>query len=145
MIAKIQEHIKEAMKARNKPRLEVLRMLLADLMKEQIDSGKKIDEASFVQIVKRGIKKRKESIGHFKTGNRQDLVDKETAQIKVLEEFAPKQLSEEEVEKIVQETISETGASGKQDIGKVMKAVMGKYGDQVDGKTIQQIVGTKLS
>lgn len=144
MIEKVQEALKEAMKSGDKTRRDALRMLLSDLKKEQIDSRKELDEATATKIVKRGIKKRKESIEQFKIGNRQDLVEKEEAEIKILEEFGPKELSEAEVEKIVEAAIQETSASSKQDTGKVMKAVMGKHGGQVDGKMVQKIVASKL-
>lgn len=145
MIEKIQEEVKNALKSGQKVRLSALRMLLADLKKEQIDSMKTLDASSSLQVLKRMIKKTKESIEQFKAGNRTDLVEKEEAQLKVLEEFAPKQLSAEEVEKIVAEAIAETGATSKQEMGKVMKVIMGKYGSQIDGKTVQQLVGAKLS
>lgn len=145
MIPELQEKIKEAMKAKDKIRLDALRMLLSDAKKEQIDSGKELDEASFIQIVKRSVKKRKDSIEQFKAADRAELVEKEEAQLKVLEEFAPKQLSEEETAKIVDEAIAEVGASSKQEMGKVMKAVMAKHGSELDGKLVQQIVGSKLN
>lgn len=145
MIAKVQDAVKEAMKSGDKVRLAALRNLLAELKKEQIDSGKELDDAACIQIVKRGIKKLKESIEQFSAANRQDLVEKESAQLKILEEFAPKQLSPEETEKVVEEAIAETGAAGKQDMGKVMKAVMAKAGSQIDGKSVQQMVMSKLS
>lgn len=145
MIEKVQEKIKEAMRAQDKTRLDALRMLLAEAKKEQIDTGKQLDQAGFIQIVKRSVKKRKDSIDQFRAANRIDLVDREEAQLKVLEEFAPKQLSTEETAKIVDQAIAETGATVKQDTGKVMKAIMAKYGSQIDGKTVQQLVSQKLS
>ncbi len=145
MIEQVQEKIKEAMRAQDKTRLEALRMLLAEAKKEQIDTGKQLDQAGFIQIVKRSVKKRKDSIDQFRAANRIDLVDREEAQLKVLEEFAPKQLSPEETAKIVAQAIAETGATVKQDTGKVMKAIMAQYGSQIDGKTVQQLVSQKLS
>ncbi len=144
MIEQIQDKIKEAMKARDKIRLDALRMLLADVKKEQIDTRKELDDAGIIQIVKRSVKKRKDSIEQFKNANRNDLVEREEAQLKVLEEFAPKQLSEEETVKLVDTAIAETGATSKQEMGKVMKAVMAS-GAELDGKLVQQLVSSKLS
>lgn len=145
MIEKIREEIKTAMKNGNKERLETLRMILSELTKEEIDSRKPLDDEAAAKVLKRSIKKRKESIEQFRAGNRMDLVAREEAQLKIIDEFCPQQLSAEEVEKIVIAAIAETGAKGKQDTGKVMKVVMGKYGGQVDGKVIQQIVASKLA
>jgi hypothetical protein len=140
----MQEDMKAAMKSSDKMRVETLRMVIAELKKEEIDSMKPLDEETFLKVLKRSVKRRKESIDQFKAGNRPDLVEKEEAQLKIVEAYLPQQLSPSEVEKIVAAAIAETGAKTKQDSGKVMKAVMGKYGGQIDGKTVQQIVAAKL-
>lgn len=145
MIQKIQEEVKAAMKSGDKLRLETLRMILSELKKEEIDSMKPLDEEGAMKVLKRSIKRRRESIDQFKAGNRPDLVEKEEAQLKIVEAYLPQQMSQAEAEKIVMAAIAETGAKTKQDSGKVMKAVMGKYGSQIDGKTVQQIVASKLA
>lgn len=144
MIEKIREEVKAAMKSGDKMRLETLRVILSELKKEEIDSRKPLDEEAATKVLKRSLKKRKESIEQFKAGNRQDLVEREEAQLKILEEFCPQQMTSSDLEKIVAAAIADTGAKTKQDTGKVMKAVMGKYGAQVDGKAVQQIVASKL-
>ncbi len=116
-------------------------MLVAAVKNLEIDKKlKAAEDADVVQIIQRQIKQHKESIEQFKAGNRQDLVDKESAELAILEKYMPSQLSEEEVRKIVETAISETGATTKADMGKVMKAVMERTKGRADGKIISSLV-----
>jgi uncharacterized protein len=137
----LEESAKKALKEGDSVKLSVLRMLLADIKTFQID--KKIDnpkEAELIQIVQRHIKRHKESIEQFRKGNRRDLVDKETEELEILEKYMPKQLSESELLAVIKEAVAATGASGKSDMGKVMKAVMEKVEGAADGKLVNQLI-----
>lgn len=139
---KILEEIKTAMKAKDQERLSVLRMLNAALKNKKIELGNKeeLGEEDAVAVLKSEIKKRKDSIESYKAGNRQDLVDKEEAEIKVLEEFMPEQMSEDDVRAVVQVVVDELKPNGPQDFGKVMGASMAKLKNQADGQVVSKAV-----
>lgn len=145
MQKRIQKDMLQAMKDNDAIKKDTLRLLLSEIKNEQIKLQKELKEEDIIKVIKRGLKTRQEAIKLFRQGNRQDLVDKTQAEIKVLETYLPKQLSREELEKIVAETISELGATTQKDAGRVMKEIMSKYSSQVDGKTVQQIVSSRLS
>lgn len=129
-----------ALKGGDQTSLLVLRMVVSAIKQFEIDKNVKSPaEADVLQIIQRMIKQHKESIEQFKNGNRQDLVDKEAVELKVLEAYMPEQLGEAELEKIVKDAVSETGAATKADLGKVMKAVMEKARGRCDGKLINQL------
>ena len=129
-----------ALKGGDQTSLLVLRMVISDIKQFEIDKNVKSPaEADVLQIIQRMIKKHKESIEQFKNGNRQDLVDKEVVELRVLEAYMPEQLGEAELEKIVKDAVSETGAATKADLGKVMKAVMEKARGKCDGKLVNQL------
>lgn len=137
---RIESDMRAALKGGDQARLLVLRMLVSAIKQFEIDENVKSPaEADVLQIIQRMIKQHKESIEQFKKGNRQDLVDKEAVELKVLEAYMPEQLGEAELEKIVKDAISETGAATKADLGKVMKAVMEKARGRCDGKTVNQL------
>jgi len=125
-------------------RTSVLRMLLSDLKYAQIEKRAALDDADSIQVVRRAIKKRKESIDLYEKGGRPDLVQKETAELKILEEFAPAELDETTVRKKVEEVIADLQATDKKDMGRVMKEVLSRYKGQIDGKVAQKIVSEKL-
>ena len=142
---KLGQEIKSAMLAKNADRLNALRMLKSVIGYVQIE--KKVDslpDAEVVAIVQKEIKKRHDSIEQFEKGGRPELAAKERAEITVLETFLPKPFSPEELEKLVRDTIAETGATSKKDMGPVIKAVQGKAVGRADGKTISQLVGRLL-
>ena len=144
MLEKIQAELKNAMKQKDELRTSVLRMLLSDLKYAQIEKRAALDDADSIQVVRRAIKKRKESIDLYEKGGRPDLVQKETAELKILEEFAPAELDETTVRKKVEEVIAELQATDKKDMGRVMKEVLSRYKGQIDGKVAQKIVSEKL-
>ena len=121
-------------------------MLKAALMNREVDAGRRLDEAEAQQVVRSLVKQRRESIEQFSKGGRQDLVDKETAEIAVLEAYLPAPADPAAVERAVVEAIGETGATAPKDMGRVMKAAMAKLaGQNVDGKAVNELVRRKLS
>lgn len=144
LMEKIMQDMKEAMKSKEKERLSTIRMLISEIKKRQIDSGKEFDDNDILGVIKSMVKSREDSVKAYREGGREDLAEKEEREVEVLKAYLPKQLSEEEVEKIVEEAIKESGAQTVRDMGKVMKIVMGKYGSQVDGKIVNKIVKEKL-
>jgi uncharacterized protein YqeY len=133
-----------AMKSNDVLRRETLRLLMSEIKKERVDSRKEPTDEDVMRIIRNGIKKRQDSIELFKQGNRNDLVEKTQAEIKILEVYLPKQMPKEELEKIITDIIAKTGAASPKDTGRIMKEVMSTYGSQVDGKIVQQIVSSKL-
>jgi uncharacterized protein YqeY len=133
-----------AMKART-PDLDALRMLKADIMKYEVSGANKVATDDVVlDLIKRAIKQRKEAAEGFEKGGNKAMAQKELDEIKVLEKYLPEQMSEEEVKKIVQETIAQMNA-GPADFGKVMGAVMGKVKGQADGSVVNKVVKELLS
>ena len=148
MLDKLRADLTAAMKARDPVATSTLRMLMADAKKELVAGKQKKDgltDEEFIGLVQRGAKRRKESIEQYQQAGRDDLADKEKAELAVLERYLPQQLSPEEVEALVDRAIAETGAQTKRDMGKVMGAIMGEYRGQVDGKMVQQLVSQKLA
>jgi len=142
----VMEKMKEAMKSKDKVALESLRAIKSALLLASTEAGSngELSEQAEIQLVQKLVKQRKDSASIFIEQGRQDLADPELAQIAVIEQFLPEQLSEGEVEKIVVETIDATGAEGMKDMGKVMGIVSKKLAGQADGKTISTIVKSKL-
>lgn len=137
--------ITAAMKAKESPRLSALRMLKAALTNKSVEKGRDLDDAEASQVVASLIKQRRDSIEQFSKAGRRDLVDKETAEISVLEQYLPAAATAEEIDAAVVAAIAETGASSVKDVGKVMKAVMPKFaGKHADGRTVNEAVRRKL-
>ena len=141
---RIDTDIKQALKSGAKDKLSALRMLSAALKNKQIDKRRPLTEDEVVETVRSLIKQRKDSIEQFAKGGRQDLVDKETAEVGVLEVYLPQQLSREELEAMVRDAVSKTGAQGAKDMGKVMKALIPTVGGRADGKLISELVKQTL-
>lgn len=140
--AKLMDVMKDAMRSKDTVALEALRAIKSELLLAQTSTGSKeeISEADEIKILQRLVKMRKDSAEIFTTQNRPDLAEPELAQIAVIEQFLPAQLSEEEVEAIVAKIIAETGASGIASMGKVMGLASAEIGGQAEGKTISAIV-----
>jgi uncharacterized protein YqeY len=141
---KIDADTKEALKAGAKDKVSTLRMLNAALKNKQIDKRRTLTEEEVIETVRSLIKQRKDSIEQFAKGGRQDLVDKETAEVAVLETYLPQQLAREELEAMVRDAISQTGAQGARDMGKVMKALIPMVGGRADGKLVSELVKNAL-
>ena len=143
---KIAADLTAAMKAKDAPRLSALRMLKAAVTnKGMVEKGRDLEDAEVLQVVASLVKQRRDSIEQFTKAGRTDLVDKETAEIAILEHYLPPAVSPEEIEAAVAAAITETGASSVKEMGKVMKAVMPKLaGKNADGKAVNEAVRRKL-
>lgn len=142
---RIENEFKAALKMRDTVKVSTLRMLKAEINNVKLEKNKKaLDDAELTKILQRQIKQHKDSIEAFEKGKRADLAEKEKKELQILSGYMPEQLSDEELNKIVEETISRLGASGKKDMGKVIKAVMDKVKGQAEGKTVSQLVSGKL-
>lgn len=138
--------IKAAMLAKDSVKLNTLRFLSAAIKQKEIDSRPNPLTADDVMaVVKKLVKQRKESIEQFTNAGRNDLADQETAELKVMEAYLPAQMTKEQIEKIVIDVIAETGAKTVKDMGTVMKAVQAKTAGTADGKTISEIIKSKLA
>ena len=145
LIDEVQAAMSEAMRARAPAKLSALRMLKAALMNRDVEKGRPLDDNEARQVVTSLVKQRKDSIDQFRQAGRQDLVDKETAELALLEAYLPPAIDPALVERAVTEAIAETAATSPKDIGRVMKAVMAKLaGQTVDGKTVNELVRAKL-
>ena len=141
---KIDVDTKVALKSGEKDKVSTLRMLNAALKNKQIDKRRPLTEEEVIETVRSLIKQRKDSIEQFAKGGRQDLVDKETAEIAVLETYLPQQLAREVLEAMVRDAISQTGAQSARDMGKVMKALIPMVGGRADGKLVSELVKNAL-
>jgi uncharacterized protein len=143
---KISEDLISAMKAKEAARLSTLRMMKAAVRNKEIDTRQELEDAQVIQVFLSLIKQRKDSIEQFTKGGRQDLVDKESAEIKVIEEYLPSAVTEEEIKTAVDAVVAETGVTSIKDMGKVMKACMARFaGRPVDGGKVSELVKAKLS
>jgi uncharacterized protein YqeY len=136
---------KEALKSGAKDKVSALRMLSAALKNKQIDLRRLLTDDEVVETIRSLIKQRRDSIEQFGKGGRQDLVDKETAEVLVLEVYLPQQLSREEIELMVREAVANTGAQGARDMGKVMKVLIPRLGGRADGKLVSELVKHALA
>jgi len=138
--------ITDAMRQKDVGRLSALRMLKAALMNKSIEKGHELDDSEARQVVTALVKQRRDSIEQFEKGGRQDLVEKETAEVAILESYLPPAADPAVIEGAVTAAIAETGASSAKDIGKVMKAAMARLvGETVDGKVVNELVRKKLT
>ena len=137
--------ITDAMRKQDAARLGPLRMLKAAFMNKSAEKSRDLDEAEERQVVNTLVKQRRDSIEQFAKGGRQDLVDKETAEITVLEAYLPPAVDPAVLDKAVTDAIAETGATSAKDMGRVMKAAMARLaGQTVDGKAVSELVRRKL-
>ena len=142
---KVNADITAAMKAKDAARLSALRMMKAALMNKGVEKGRDLEDAEVLQVFASLVKQRRDSIDQFAKAGRTDLVDKETAEIAVLEEYLPPAASSADIDAAVAEAFAETGATSPKDMGKVMKAVMPKLaGKNADGKAVNEAVRRKL-
>ena len=142
---RIQEDMKSAMRAKDSARLGTIRMLLAACKQREVDERITLDDAAVVGVVDKLIKQRRDAITAFRQGGRDDLADKEAAEVTVLEAYLPQRLTAEEVQAAVQALVTELGATGPQDMGKVMGAAKARLGTQADMATVSAAVKAALS
>lgn len=142
---KVAAEITAAMKAKDAGRLSALRMLKAAIMNKGVEKNRDLDDAEILQVIASLVKQRRDSIEQFQKAGRTDLVEKETSELKVLEDYLPPAASAEEIDAAVAAAIAEAGATSQKDMGKVMKAVMPKLaGKNADGKAVNEAVRRKL-
>ena len=137
---KIDEDIKSAMKTREELRLSALRMLKAAIGNAEIAKKKTLVDEDIFSLLQTAVKQRKDSAEAFRAGNRPELAEKETAEIKILEVYLPAQLGEQEVRELVAKAVAETGAAGAKDIGKVMGKLMPLVKGKADGGLVNRLV-----
>ncbi len=146
MKARITEDIKTAMRARDQLRLDTLRGIKAKILEKEVQMRAKkgrdysLEDEGVIQVLTQGAKQRRDSIASFQSAGRTDLVDKEEKELVIIQEYLPKQLGDDELEKLVRTAVEETGAAAPKDMGMVMKAVMPNIRGQADGKRINAMV-----
>jgi uncharacterized protein len=143
----LQQELKEAMLAKDTVKTSTLRMLLSAINYAEIQKGGAGYEATdedILAVIQKEAKQRRDSIEAFESGGRQEMAEKEKQELTILQGYLPEQMGEEEITKLVEEAISQTGASGMQDIGKVMGALMPKVKGKADGGVVNKIVREKL-
>jgi uncharacterized protein YqeY len=145
-IDEVNQAIADAMRKQDALRLGALRMLKAALTNREVERGRPLDEDESRQVVASLVKQRKDSIEQFQKGGRQDLADKEAAEIRVLDAYLPPAADPAAIERAVADAIAETGATSPKDMGRVMKAAMARLaGQSVDGKAVNELVRQKLA
>ncbi len=142
---KIEADFAAAVKSRDTEKVSVLRLLKTAIKNEEINQKEELSDDDILKILKREVKQRKDSIEEYQKGNREDLAEKEKREIKIIKQYMPEEISEEEAERIVEEVISAMNDVGPGDFGKVMAAVMEKAGGRADGALISKIVKQKLN
>ncbi|KGX93580.1 hypothetical protein N781_11170 [Pontibacillus halophilus JSM 076056 = DSM 19796] len=146
LLERLNQDMKEAMRSKQKERLSVIRMVKASLQNEALKLGKKeLSEEEELAVLSRELKQRKDSLQEFKNAGREDLTEKTDREIEIVQAYMPKQLSEDELASIVQETIEEVGASSMKDMGQVMSAVMPKVQGKANGSEVNAQVKKQLS
>jgi uncharacterized protein YqeY len=136
----------DAMRRQDAPRLSALRMLKAALMNKEVEKGRGLDDTESRQVVTSLVKQRRDSIEQFLKGGRQDLAEKEQAEIAILDAYLPPAIDPAAIERAVIDAIAETSATSSKDMGKVMKAAMARLtGGSVDGKIVNELVRKKLA
>ena len=145
MVEQLEKDMIEAMKAKDKDSLTVIRMVKAALKQEQIDHKKEVNDELLIDVVNKQIKMRKDSISEFEKGNRQDLIDKTQSEIDLLMKYLPEQLSSEEVNKIIDEIFAEVKPESQKDMGKVMKEAQAKLKGKADMKVVSTMIKDKLA
>jgi uncharacterized protein len=146
--ARIDQDLKDAMKARQSDRLNVIRMLKSSLKLAAIEQGgadARLDDAAALAVVRKELKKRQDSIEQYMHGNRPELAEKERAEAAILQTYLPKQLTQEEIAALVRESIAEAGATSKAQMGAVMKVAAAKAAGRADGKALSAAVSAALS
>lgn len=145
LLTTLNEDMKQAMRAKDKESLQVIRMLKASIQNEQIKKGQALNEEEELTVLSREMKQRRDSLTEFEKADRTDLADKVKKEIVIVENYLPAQLNEDEIRAIVQEAITKTGATSPKEFGKVMGAVMPKVKGKADGNQVNAIVKELLN
>ena len=136
LLTTLNDDIKTAMKAKDKETLAVLRMLKTAIQNDQIKAGRELNGEEELTVLSREMKQRKDSLSEFEKAGRDDLVEKVKVEIAIVEKYMPQQLTEEEIRQLVQEVMTQTGATSPKDFGKVMGAMMPKVKGKADGNQV---------
>jgi hypothetical protein len=142
---KIERDFLQAYKAKDTQKVAVLRMLKAAIKNKQVELGREPDDAEVLGILTSQLKQRQESFEQYKSAGRDELAEQELKETGIIEEYLPPPLSDEELDRIVEEAVRESGASGMQDMGRVMQKIMPECKGRVDGKKVSEAVRAKLS
>jgi len=145
LIEQIQEDLKRSMKAKDGNRVSVLRFLLSSIQNRQIQKKEALDDEEVLTEITSSAKRRRESIEAFRAGERMDLVEKEEAELAILQEYLPDQLNRDEIRDVVREVVQSMGATDMSDLGKVMKELMPRFRGRADGKVVNEVVREVLS
>jgi uncharacterized protein YqeY len=145
LIAEIKEQLEDAMREKDAPRRDALRLILSSLQGAEKELQRSLSEDEELQVLQRERKKRVEAAEAFRAGGREEQAEGEEAELEVLEEFMPEPLSEDELEEIVDDVIAEVGATSMRDIGRVMADVMPQVAGRADGSAVSQLVREKLA
>lgn len=137
---RLTDELKSAMKNKDKLRKNVITMIRSDIKQIEVDKRVDLTDDGIIDIISKQAKQRKDSIDEFKKGSREDLAKQAEQELQILKEYLPEQLSEEEIEVIVKEVVSDIGATSMKEMGKIMAAVMPKLKGRADGKIVNQIV-----
>ncbi len=143
--ATINDAMKDAMRARAKERLGAIRLIQAEFKRIEVDERIEIDDARALVVLDKMVKQRRDSVKQYEDAGRQELADVELAEIDVIQEFLPKQLNEEEIAQLVEEAIAQTGASGMQDMGKLMGVLKPQLQGRADMGKVSGLIKTRLS
>jgi len=141
----LKNDLKKYMKEKNTLALNAVRSIISEIKNREVEKGAELTEKEIVQLIKKQIKMREDSIEQFEKADRNDLAEKERKEVEILQKYLPEQLSDEELRKIIEETINEVNATSKKDFGKVMKLVIQKVQGRADGKKISEILSTLLN
>jgi uncharacterized protein YqeY len=142
---KILQDIKEAMKAQDRLKLSTLRLLMAEMKNKEIAAKGELKDQEILALIQKAVKQCQDSIEQYKKGGREDLAEKEGEEMKILKTYLPKELSQEELLKIVDHAISTTGALSPKDMGRVMKEVIPQTQGKADGKLVSELVKKRLT
>ena len=142
---KLLEDLKVSMRDKNVVRKNTVQMIRAAILQIEKDTGNEVDDAKIIDIIAKEMKKKKDAMADFEKAQRQDLIDQTNKEMKVLEEYLPKQLSKEEIKEIVSKVIAKVGATSMKDMGIVMKEAKAEIGAGADGKTINEVVKELLN
>lgn len=141
----LQADMKVAMKAKDKDTLTIIRMIRSSIKYKEIERGTELNDQEVTEVLSRELKQRHDSLHEFTKAGRDDLVAKTEREIEILKRYLPEQLSEDELRRLVKETVQATGASSKADMGKVMAALMPKVKGRADGKFVNRLVQEELN
>jgi uncharacterized protein YqeY len=143
--ARLQADLKEAMKAKETFKRDVIRFVMSAIKQIEVDERKELSDADIEAILTKQVKQRQDAIEQFKSGGREDLVEQNEKEIAILKNYLPEPMSEEEVRETLKTIIAETGAEGMKDMGKVMGTAKAKIGSRAEGRLINQIAKELLS